>query len=481
MIEAVGDNYWHEYFAHHRPAARPGGRVGLQAITMPHDRMLATHEHLHLDPQVHLPRRHPPVAGRSIEVTEQHTALRVGDRLRSASTTPRRCGCGEQLRSTGRGGRRARLRRGSAGCGASTWPTRGRASAPATSTSSRSSSTEGQRPMTLPLAGWSIRGHLRGPLRRQRPARQRGVDPRDCRAHDRHRRHRCSGRQGQRRRHDVGPRLHRRGPGVCSRRQRVGLASGVSPSGSSRSGRSAGLAHLAQEPRQDGIPYARMSAGRTHVAVLLRVYGLQGVLIWFVSLPLQVSAASGGGASWVIVVGVLLWLVGVVSNDPETRSWRPSRLTRPPRARSWTTGSGPGPGTRTTSATPRSGGACSSSRPARGPDLLTILSPFVMTFFLVQGSGGRLTEKEMAKRPGYAEYMARTSFSSLVHRNGSDRVRPAGRRLSSVGRGVSQAGTDSSKGRGGGGPGPLPRVVVTGLKDHQVVAVDRVRSSDVPR
>ena len=42
MIEAVGDEYWPEYFATIRRLLRPGGRVGLQAITMPHDRMLAT-------------------------------------------------------------------------------------------------------------------------------------------------------------------------------------------------------------------------------------------------------------------------------------------------------------------------------------------------------------------------------------------------------------------------------------------------------
>ena len=42
MIEAVGANHWPEYFAtlHDRLAA--GGRIGLQAITMPHDRMLAS-------------------------------------------------------------------------------------------------------------------------------------------------------------------------------------------------------------------------------------------------------------------------------------------------------------------------------------------------------------------------------------------------------------------------------------------------------
>ncbi|RSM90543.1 class I SAM-dependent methyltransferase [Kibdelosporangium aridum] len=42
MIEAVGEEYWPTYFQTIDRVLRPGGRVGLQAITMPHDRMLAT-------------------------------------------------------------------------------------------------------------------------------------------------------------------------------------------------------------------------------------------------------------------------------------------------------------------------------------------------------------------------------------------------------------------------------------------------------
>jgi cyclopropane-fatty-acyl-phospholipid synthase len=42
MIEAVGERYWPTYFAQLDKLLRPGGRVGLQSITMPHDRMLAS-------------------------------------------------------------------------------------------------------------------------------------------------------------------------------------------------------------------------------------------------------------------------------------------------------------------------------------------------------------------------------------------------------------------------------------------------------
>jgi cyclopropane-fatty-acyl-phospholipid synthase len=42
MIEAVGEKYWPTYFDAISKHLRSGGRFGLQAITMPHDRLLAS-------------------------------------------------------------------------------------------------------------------------------------------------------------------------------------------------------------------------------------------------------------------------------------------------------------------------------------------------------------------------------------------------------------------------------------------------------
>ncbi|MGW4160091.1 class I SAM-dependent methyltransferase [Streptomyces sp. NPDC004788] len=42
MIEAVGAEFWPDYFTALRRLLAPGGRVALQAITMPHERMLTT-------------------------------------------------------------------------------------------------------------------------------------------------------------------------------------------------------------------------------------------------------------------------------------------------------------------------------------------------------------------------------------------------------------------------------------------------------
>jgi steroid 5-alpha reductase family enzyme len=44
------------------------------------------------------------------------------------------------------------------------------------------------------------------------------------------------------------------------------------------------------------------------------------------------------------------------------------------------------------------------------PGLLTVLSPVVMTWLLAEGTGKPLLERGMAsRRPGYADYVARTS------------------------------------------------------------------------
>lgn len=41
--------------------------------------------------------------------------------------------------------------------------------------------------------------------------------------------------------------------------------------------------------------------------------------------------------------------------------------------------------------------------------LATVAAPLIMTYVLVRGTGQRLTDQRMSQRPGYAEYMERTS------------------------------------------------------------------------
>ncbi|MGH3516313.1 MAG: class I SAM-dependent methyltransferase [Haloechinothrix sp.] len=80
MIEAVGSEYWPTYFGAIDRLLVPGGRSALQAITMPHDRMLATRNshtwiHKYIFPGGELP------SMRMIEQTVRaHTSLVVEDR-----------------------------------------------------------------------------------------------------------------------------------------------------------------------------------------------------------------------------------------------------------------------------------------------------------------------------------------------------------------------------------------------------------------
>ena len=95
MIEAVGYDFWEEYFAILDQVLAPGGRVGIQAITMRHDRMLATRNtytwiNKYIFPGGFLP---------SVEVIERdhpraHRRCGSPTGCRSARTTPRPCGSG---------------------------------------------------------------------------------------------------------------------------------------------------------------------------------------------------------------------------------------------------------------------------------------------------------------------------------------------------------------------------------------------------
>ena len=156
---------------------------------------------------------------------------------------------------------------------------------------------------------------------------------------------------------------------------------------------------LAEAPERKRFAYA-----------VRKVFLVQGLAAWFVSLPLQVAAATDGPLGWVAAAGVLVYVVGVTfeavgdaqlaafKRDPANKGRVMDRglwgWTRHPNyfgdsavwwglfivaAEVW-------------------------------PGVLTVLSPVVMTYFLAFATGARLLESEMAKRPGYPEYMERTSM-----------------------------------------------------------------------
>jgi steroid 5-alpha reductase family enzyme len=143
-----------------------------------------------------------------------------------------------------------------------------------------------------------------------------------------------------------------------------------------------------------------------------KVFGIQGLAQWFVSVPV-VAGALLEVAWWPVVwVGVALWAVGLffeAVGDAQLAAYKRD----PDRGPVLDTGLW-----RWTRHPNYFGDACvwwglwlvgglASGGPA---GLLTVLAPVAMTYFLVFATGARLLESEMMKRPGYPEYAARTSM-----------------------------------------------------------------------
>ncbi|KRF16797.1 cyclopropane-fatty-acyl-phospholipid synthase [Nocardioides sp. Soil797] len=81
MIEAVGHEFWPTYFAKIDSLLAPAGLVAIQAITMPHDRMLATRGGFTWINKYVFPGGFLPSTEAVEQVTAEHTSLRVTDRL----------------------------------------------------------------------------------------------------------------------------------------------------------------------------------------------------------------------------------------------------------------------------------------------------------------------------------------------------------------------------------------------------------------
>jgi len=79
MIEAVGYHAWPRYFTTLEQLVRPGGRVAIQAITMPHERMLASRNtHTWIQKYI-FPGGLLPSTRAIVDITERHTGLRTVD------------------------------------------------------------------------------------------------------------------------------------------------------------------------------------------------------------------------------------------------------------------------------------------------------------------------------------------------------------------------------------------------------------------
>lgn len=81
MVEAVGREFWPTYFRTLDHVLAPGGRVAIQAITLPHDRMVATGSTHTFITKYIFPGGALPSVRAIDQVTSRHTTLRVTEDL----------------------------------------------------------------------------------------------------------------------------------------------------------------------------------------------------------------------------------------------------------------------------------------------------------------------------------------------------------------------------------------------------------------
>lgn len=134
----------------------------------------------------------------------------------------------------------------------------------------------------------------------------------------------------------------------------------------------------------------------------------QGAVAWAISLPVQAAAVANAPYWPLVVIGAGLALTGLAFEAIADHQLEEFRRSKEP-------GQIMDQGLWSWSRHPNYFGesviwwgvwlvAC-----AAWPGILTVISPALMTFVLIRGTGVRIMEKHMEGRPGWAEYTDRTS------------------------------------------------------------------------
>ncbi|MFF1416986.1 DUF1295 domain-containing protein [Streptomyces sp. NPDC058280] len=163
-----------------------------------------------------------------------------------------------------------------------------------------------------------------------------------------------------------------------------------------------------EDPRYEAM--LAKAPGHRNLYALRMVYLLQGLLVLLVSLPVQAAQYIPGRTGPVAYAGCALWLTGLFFEAVGDQQLARFRADPANKGRlmdrglwSWTRH-------------PNYFGdfciwwglfliVCDAPAVAAA----TVVSPLVMSYLLINGSGKRLLERHMADRPGFAEYTARTS------------------------------------------------------------------------
>ncbi len=139
------------------------------------------------------------------------------------------------------------------------------------------------------------------------------------------------------------------------------------------------------------------------------IYLLQGILVLFISIPVQLGMFEGGSFGVLGVIGCLVWAVGLFFEAVGDRQMAAFKADPAHKGKLIDVGLW-----RYTRHPNYFGDACVWAGiflvvAERWPGVLSVLSPAVMIYLLANGSGKKVLERSMMKRPGYTEYMERTS------------------------------------------------------------------------
>ncbi|SES38752.1 Steroid 5-alpha reductase family enzyme [Pedococcus cremeus] len=163
-----------------------------------------------------------------------------------------------------------------------------------------------------------------------------------------------------------------------------------------------------EDPRYEAM-LAKAPGSRTVFAVR-RIYLTQGVVMWFVSLPVQVAMVQSDPLGWLAWLGVAVWAVGLFFEA--VGDWQLERFKADPGNKGKVLDTGLWHYTRHPN---YFGDACVwwglwLVAASTWPGVLFVLSPAFMTWNLAKGTGAALLEKDIGdRRPEYADYVRRTS------------------------------------------------------------------------
>lgn len=162
-----------------------------------------------------------------------------------------------------------------------------------------------------------------------------------------------------------------------------------------------------EDPRYDAMLGTGPNRARRALGM---VFVLQAVVSWFISLPVQAAMYIRSGWSWLAWVGVAVWVIGLffeAVGDAQMSAFRknPANKGQVMDRGLWRYSRHPN---YFGDATVWAGLWLIAAEHWIGA--LTFASPALMAWFLSFKTGKPLLEKQMAKaKPGYADYMERTS------------------------------------------------------------------------